>query len=470
MSSKVLLISSNRCTTPEPVFPLGLVCLSAALRHAGHRAYYFDNLANPAGLPEMLSTHHPDFVGISLRNVDDVLIRKRATYFGDLVSLTASIRQQSNAPIILGGSGFSLFPQRLLELTGADFGICGAGEPGLVSLIAAHQNGGRYDDIPGLVFRQNGNMVANSTSPPLFNHVLTEADWPVPLTAFYLGASGMLNLQTQRGCGFRCSYCTYPLIEGKQHFRRPPEMVASEFEQLHRLGARYVFITDSIFNSSREHVAAICEAIRRRNTRMSWGCFLRPKGLTPELMKLMARAGLSHIEFGSDSFCDEVLSAYHKDLSFDDILDASELARQENIDYCHFLIAGGPGESEATLANSFANSQRLKGAVIIAVVGMRIYPGTDLFEQAVAEGRIQRDANLLTPTYYLAAGLTSEMVFGRLQEFARFSPSWIVGDPDLPYKSLVERLRQRGVIGPLWSFFAMANRLWPEGFNYKATP
>ena len=33
--SKVLLISTNQCTTPEAVFPLGLAYLSGALRQAG---------------------------------------------------------------------------------------------------------------------------------------------------------------------------------------------------------------------------------------------------------------------------------------------------------------------------------------------------------------------------------------------------------------------------------------------------
>jgi radical SAM superfamily enzyme YgiQ (UPF0313 family) len=180
-------------------------------------------------------------------------------------------------------------------------------------------------------------------------------------------------------------------------------------------------------------------------------------------MRLMARAGLAHIEFGSDSFCDEVLAAYHKDFVFDDILLSSELAQREKIDFCHFLIGGGPGETRATLERGFANSQRLNGAVIMAVVGMRIYPGTQLFEQAVAEGQIKPDANLLTPAYYLASGLTPESIFEQLQEFARCSPNWIVGDPDPAYQKLVARLRQRGVAGPLWSYFSMIQRLWPQG-------
>jgi radical SAM superfamily enzyme YgiQ (UPF0313 family) len=287
-------------------------------------------------------------------------------------------------------------------------------------------------------------------------------DRPFAVTTSYLQANGTLNLQTQRGCGCRCCYCTYPLIEGKRHRRRPPEVVAAELEQLQRLGARHVVVVDSIFNSTPHHVTEVCEAILRRNVKMSWGCFLRPQGLTPELMSLMARAGLTHIEFGSDSFCNEVLQAYQKDLTFDDILHSSELARRERVETCHFLIGGGPGETGATLEKSLRNSRRLHDTVILAVVGMRIYPGTHLFERAVAEGQIERTADLLQPAYYVAPGLTEAAVFTQLQEFARSSPNWIVGDPSPEYQNLVGRLRQRGVVGPLWSYFAMLQRIRPQ--------
>ena len=212
-------------------------------------------------------------------------------------------------------------------------------------------------------------------------------------------------------------------------------------------------------------MAEICEAILRRNVKLSWGCFLRPQGLTPELMKLMQRAGLAHIEFGSDSFCDEVLAAYQKGLTFDDILHSSELASREKIDVCHFLISGGPGETMETLRRGFEASLRIQNAVIIAVVGMRIYPGTRLFQQAVAEGGIGPETDLLNPTYYLAPGLGVEDVFARLQEIARLAPNWIVGDPGPAYTRLVERLRKQGVIGPLWSYFSTIQRLWPHGVN-----
>ncbi|MGO8927260.1 MAG: lipid biosynthesis B12-binding/radical SAM protein [Limisphaerales bacterium] len=462
MPSRVLLISANRCTTPDAVFPLGLAHLNAALRKAGHASLWLDSLAGAARLEETLENFRPDIVGVSLRNVDDVLIRQRETFFNDAVTLGERIRQKTHSPLIAGGSGFSIFPRQLLELIGADFGVFGEGEESFISLIATIERGGDVSGIPGLVFRQNGKVVINTRSPSPFAGEVNEEDRPAAAAAFYLQANGTLNLQTQRGCRFRCCYCTYPLIEGKRHRCRPPETVAAELEQLQRLGARHVFVVDSIFNSTPHHVTEVCEAILRRNVKMSWGCFLRPQGLTPGLMNLMARAGLTHVEFGSDSLCNEVLQAYQKDFTFDEILYSSELARCENVEACHFLICGGPGETEATLEESLQNSRRLNGTVIMAVVGMRIYPGTRLFERAVAEGQIRRDADLLQPTYYLAPGLTEPAVFAQLQEFARRSPNWIVGDPSPEYQNLVARLRRRGVVGPLWGYFALLQRIRPQ--------
>ena len=332
--------------------------------------------------------------------------------------------------------------------------------------------------IPGLVFWREGArpgvgradcpnpprvpVVNPRASPAPADHLL-RAELPSRLVSQYLQRGGILNIQTQRGCAHRCCYCTYPVIEGARHRSRPAEAVVEEFQQLQHLGARYAFVVDSVFNSSERHVRQICEALIRSGSKTRWGCFLRPQKLTRELMQLMARAGLAHVEFGSDSFCDEVLSAYQKDLTFDDIRQSTELARQAEIDFCHFVIAGGPGETVRTLELGFENSQHLGGAIIMAVPGMRIYPGTPLFDLAITEEKILPEANLVEPAYYLANGLTLDLVIETLKKFAVQSPNWIAGDFDPAYEKLVARLRQRGVTGPLWSYFATAQRLWPSG-------
>ncbi len=178
-------------------------------------------------------------------------------------------------------------------------------------------------------------------------------------------------------------------------------------------------------------------------------------------MQLMARAGLAHVEFGTDSFCDAVLAAYGKRFTFDDILRSHEMARQARVDSCHFLICGGPGETRATLQEGFRNSLHLKEAAILALVGMRVYPGTPLHDRARRERSLPPDDALLQPHYYISSALTEDEVFGRLRDFSRASPNWIAGDPSPRYMELAARLRSRGVIGPLWSYWCAAQRLAP---------
>jgi hypothetical protein len=173
----------------------------------------------------------------------------------------------------------------------------------------------------------------------------------------------------------------------------------------------------------------------------------------------MARTGLTHIEFGSDSFSDTVLAAYQKRLRFEDIQRSAELAAGAKVEQCHFLILGGPGETTQTLEETLANSRRLPHAVILPIVGMRVYPGTPLHARAVAEGVITQDTELLEPFHYFAPGLSAESITCRLAEFVKTDPHWILGEPPSSFLRLVERLRQRGVAGPLWVYFAMLQRL-----------
>jgi hypothetical protein len=149
-----LLISANRCTAdfmpdpPDPVFPLGLAHINAALRRAGHETRWLDRLSNADRLVDALREFQPDFVGISLRNIDDVLIRQREEFYDELAPFTATIRQHSRCPVVLGGSGFSIFPEKLLALTGATTAspAKATGQPG--ALVAALKNGGDFSPFP----------------------------------------------------------------------------------------------------------------------------------------------------------------------------------------------------------------------------------------------------------------------------------------------------------------------------------
>jgi radical SAM superfamily enzyme YgiQ (UPF0313 family) len=451
MAVTILLVSVNRCTSPYPVFPLGLSHVAGALRRAGYEVVIADCAADGTDLADTVGDCSPSYIGLSLRNIDDIQIRNTRFFADDLSALAHTLRSVTAAPIIVGGSGYSLFPRELLAATGADFGIQGEGDVSFVQLLNALEAGAPYQSIPGCVYRGPNGIVANpqkSCSPSQ----IAPAYHPDRLIAFYLERSTVLNVQTQRGCASTCCYCTYPLIEGTTARRRNAHDVADELEKIKSCGGRYFFIVDSVFNSSSAHVRAFCEELLRRDLGLSWGCFLKPAGLSQELMDLMARAGLTHIEFGSDSFSDSVLDEYGKQFTFGDIYDASLYARMAKVHYAHFLISGGPGETEETLQEGFQNSKRLVKTVHFPFVGMRIYPKTRLYNRAVSEKVIEAGANLLRPVFYITPALSEEKIFSALSGFSRQSPNWIVGELPQEKVRVIEGLRQKGVRGPLWEF------------------
>jgi radical SAM superfamily enzyme YgiQ (UPF0313 family) len=321
----------------------------------------------------------------------------------------------------------------------------------MCALVSALERGEAVDAIPGLVYRENGSIAMNDPVP-CAPAAIAAAARPKRLVDYYVNRSRVLNVQTQRGCAYRCCYCTYPLIEGREVRRRSPGEVADELEQAASLGAHYFWIVDSVFNLSPEHVSAVCEEILARRLRVHWGCFLRPQGITAEIMGLMARSGLRHIEFGPDSLCDTVLDAYGKDLTFDDILSASECARAHDVRYAHFVILGGPGESESTIREGFANADRLRETVVFPSVGMRVYPGTPLCRTAFDQGAVEATTGLLDPVYYLAPGMSAERIYELIAERSGRGVRWAVDEPQPGTLETMKRLRQIGVEGPLWEF------------------
>lgn len=460
---RVLLVNLNRYDQPYPVYPIGLAYLSGALQAAGHVCLIWDCRFSTDSLETALASFRPDLVGISMRNVDNVQFHNPKSFVQDVVEYCTRIRAATRATLVLGGSAFSVFPRELFELTGVDYGVQGAGEAPLLQLIERLQAGESPDGIAGL-FRRDDSGATQCAPASLETATFSSTPFHEPtLLAAYVKNGSLPGIQTQRGCPLHCCYCTYPLIEGRRSRFRRGEQVVAEMRQLASLGVRYTFIVDSVFNTRPDHVAEICEALIAADLNVQWECFLRPAGITRELLQLMKRAGLRHVEFGSDSFSDPVLARYGKSFSFDDIRQASEHAHALGLHYSHFIIFGGPGETPATVEETLARAQSLPGAYYFATIGMRIYPGTPLWRTLAPETHGENAADYLPqPRFHLAPGFTAQGLYERLAEVKKTHHNWIVGDPPPAFQTTIKKLRDRGLQGPLWEYIELLQRLDPQ--------
>ena len=84
---------------------------------------------------------NPDYIGFSIRNIDNTVADNLIYYVDSQVSdIILPVKKITSSKIILGGSGFSIFPREIMELTKADYGIIGEAEKNFYQLLDALDN------------------------------------------------------------------------------------------------------------------------------------------------------------------------------------------------------------------------------------------------------------------------------------------------------------------------------------------
>ncbi len=433
---KVLLVSPNREHLPDPVFPLGLAYIAAAVKRSGHEVKVADLCFSDdidRDIRESVNGFLPDIVGVSLRNIDDVAYPKKHSYLKEYRDAIEIIRKFTSAPVVLGGSGFTIMPEQFMKELHADYGIAGEGEKAFPELIENLQK-----SVRGI----------HSSRTKIKNIDDIMPDREILDCESYYRLGGMLNIQTKRGCPFRCIYCTYPMIEGRTVRIRSPLSVADEIEDvIEKTGVRHLFIVDSTFNYPVSHAMAVCDEIIKRRLDIKWSCYANPRHMTERLAGAMARAGCTGIEFGTDSLTDEGLSIMGKDFNYEKVKKASGICRKNGIKFCHFIFAGSPGDNEETVKTNIDRLDELNPDAAVIMAGIRIFPGTRLAEIAKEDLGISDIG--LKPVFYMSKNVSKKI--DGIAEFVSKRRNWVMPGYEINiYPRLQKRLRERGIKGSLW--------------------
>jgi radical SAM superfamily enzyme YgiQ (UPF0313 family) len=452
---KLLLVSANRERSPYPVFPLGLAFLAAPLKQAGHQLAVLDlcfEADHLVALQATLAAEQPEVVVISLRNLDNVTWPDARSYLSGLTDLVTVCK--GKATVIVGGSGFSLMPLEVLAACGADIGLVGEGEEQLPLLLDRLAQGADLAVLPGVVLPGKTDYI-----PP---HTVSRIGSPnreLFDVARYLKEGGMANLQTKRGCPFGCSYCTYPLLEGQQMRTRPVAEIIAEIRSLvDDYCVDYLYFVDDIFNYPISFCEQLCTAMIDDRLQVNWSAFINPDFITPQLLDLMKQAGCDAIEFGTDSGSPFMLQSLGKSFTVEQVKSASLLCREAGLDFVHYIIFGGPGETEETILDTFQLMDELNPTAVIAMTGVRIYPRTKLYHTALNEGIITTETDLLQPTFYLSPALKDQLST-IVTEQAMQRKNWIVPGLEVNISdTMLEALRMFKVRGPLWKLLKRMGR------------
>lgn len=424
---KVLLISANTEQINMPVLPLGMAFVARAAEDAGHEVAQINLMAEPEALKTLakrIQKVQPDIIGISVRNIDDQISLQPRFLIDPVKSIIAICRQNSEAKIVLGGAGYSIFPKEALSYLAADMGIQGEGEQSFAMLLDRIENNDDLSNIPGLYHADRSIANLPDTFRKIDQNLYPQPDRHI----FSLEHTGeeiiWLPFQTRRGCPLNCSYCSTPLIEGKTTRKRSTGLIIDALSEYASTGFDHLFFVDNTFNLPPEYSKDLCDQMIEAGLNITWRCILYPGKVEKELVEKMAQSGCVEVSLGMESGSDTILRKMNKQYRTVDVNHASDLLKKSGIRRMGFLLLGGPGETRQTVLESLEFVDSLALEMVKVTIGIRIYPDTELALHAKRAGKISSDDNLLFPKFYIENDMEA-WIRKTVGEWMKDRPNWI---------------------------------------------
>lgn len=455
---RILLISSNAAETPYTVYPLGMSVVASVLSGAGYCVKQVDFLQNKKSLGDLskeVKDVQPNIVGISIRNIDNVNLMNEERYLDVVADIVLMVRKNSDAVIVLGGSGFSIMPDAILEKSGADYGIVGEGEELMVEFVKNAEK----SIFPKEKCLRSKTLISGSKIP--------KALYDSELMKFYLQSGNVASVQTKRGCPCKCVYCSYPILEGSKIRARNPKAVVDDIQVLiDQHSAKFIFFTDSVFNDSQGKYLRVVQEMKNRNLNISWTAFFTPKGLTNESVELMKSTGLRAAELGSDASTDVTLEKLGKAFSFENIVESNDLFVKHGVAVAHYYMFGCPGETKKTVLEGIENIKKLKSSVSFIFMGIRILPNTLLLKIAENDRVIEKNKDLLESVYYIDPAVDKKWLEEVLTEGFKGMRNCIF--PPDAWNSSLQFLYKMGYSGCLWDILLQGREKRKRRMSYDS--
>ncbi|MFW6137740.1 MAG: B12-binding domain-containing radical SAM protein [Spirochaetota bacterium] len=457
----VALVNTNLIR--PPIAPIGLEYVGEALAAAGHTPHILDltwESDPPSAVRDFFMKKEYHLVGLTLRNTDDCAFQSRFSFVEGFAQIAGTIRKHCGGVIVVGGAGFSVMPEQVLELCGADAGVWGDGEETFPAVAGIIENSCERDVphqvlslLPNLVCKKEGRWTRNPfrytdlEKTPGFRRELFD-------NRLYFSLGGQGGFETKRGCNRTCIYCADPAAKGSIIRMRHPESVAEELENLAAQGIDHLHTCDSEFNLPREHAEQVCRQIDRRGLgeKIRWYAYCSPECFHQDLARKMKKAGCAGINFGADSGDPGMLRRLNRRFSPEDIVNSVRTASQAGIPVMVDLLLGAPGETHQSILNTIQLVKSSGADVAGIAVGVRVYPGTGL-ERYIWEHKLEHGLEASTPeaaprepsfapVFFMEPGVKST-IFDLLDRLVGTDERFLFFDPSKPESNYNYNANQR---------------------------
>jgi anaerobic magnesium-protoporphyrin IX monomethyl ester cyclase len=398
----------------ESIPGMGMLILAAVARQRGYRVHLIDAKqqgTSPEEVSDQITRLRPDYLGLSATTISVT----------NAARIAHRVKQQQPGTVtILGGPHVSAIPERTLDAFDAiDFGVAGEGEVSLFELLDCLQQGRPVHEVPGLVYRRDGKVLANARAP--FIDDLDELPWPAwdllpdfphrfQPSLFTYPRTPVATLITSRGCPYSCSFCDRS-TSGKKGRLHSVEYVASLCRHLEGLGVRHIIFVDDLFTVRKQRVVQLCEAFLDNRFRFSWSCNSHPNLLDSSTLQLMKRAGCWQIAYGIESGSQRILDVVKREVRIPKMRETLRMTRAAGIRTKGYLMIGHPTEGLDSLAEdvSFLKEVELD---LCQITKFTPYPGTPAYPTIRQHGSFEEDWERMNAMnfVFVPRGLTEEIL------------------------------------------------------------
>jgi anaerobic magnesium-protoporphyrin IX monomethyl ester cyclase len=369
--------------------PLGLAYIASVLLNEGNEVTIIDAELEELTFEEIkrrVTSANPDVIGIGCTDQTFLETKRTAEY----VKI-----EFPDVPLILGGPVVIVYSHIILHASPCfDYAVIGEGESTVGPLLSALGNPVKLSKIPGIIYRENGNIKINQPLPYIEN-----LD-SIPFPAWHLldvhKYSDILSknkrycvMITSRGCPFKCSFCD-PLGRMGRKFRfRGPKNIFDEMALLKRdFDIQEITFYDDTFTLNKKRIVELCKIIVKEKMKIEWECRTRVDCVDDDLLRIMSEAGCIRIRFGIESANKKSLQFINKGIKLEQAKEAVRLSRKYSIETVAYYMLGIPGETEADVLNTIRFAKGLNTTYANFSVASFTNPNSEMFKWGAKNGLI----------------------------------------------------------------------------------
>ena len=340
----------QRIMRPYP--PLGLLSISAWLDRAGVSHDVVDaTFLDADSFVQRVRELRPHMLAFYV-----TLMTRRS-----VLRLIAALGGGEDGPVVvLGGPDVRHNATDYLA-HGAHLLVVGEGEQTMTDLArlskAACRDAATLAAIPGLIHADaHGQPVF--TGERRFVPELDELPEPArhridlqPYLSAWRNAHGQtsLNVSTQRGCPYKCAWCSRA-VYGTSYRRRSPRHVVAELRKMvDRYAPDQFWFVDDVFTINHNWLAGFAEELDAAGLRIRYECITRADRMNERVVQLLSRTGCVRVWIGAESGSQRILDAMQRQVRVEQVTAMIRAAAVAGIQTGTFLMLGYPGETESDI-------------------------------------------------------------------------------------------------------------------------